>query len=110
MDRQQPRQRALHRNDDIVLEAFMLKIEVESNGAGRHIRLIGRVRAENIEDLSSQIAMSDERTTLDLREVTIVDLAAVRFLLSCEKNGLELLNCSLYIREWMAREQSADGS
>jgi anti-anti-sigma regulatory factor len=84
----------------------MLKIEVESNGVGRRIRLIGRVRAENIEELSSQIAAG---TTIDLREVTIVDLAAVRFLLSCEKNGLELVNCSLYIREWIAREQAVHG-
>jgi hypothetical protein len=87
----------------------MLKIEVGTNGAGRHIRLIGRVRAENIDELSSQIAADDECTTIDLHEVTIVDLAAVRFLLSCEKNGLQLLNCSLYIREWIAREQSVQG-
>jgi anti-anti-sigma regulatory factor len=87
----------------------MLKIEVESNGADRRIRLIGRVRAENIDELSSQLAADDEYTTIDLREVTIVDLAAVRFLLSCEKNGRELLNCSLYIREWIVREQSVQG-
>jgi anti-anti-sigma regulatory factor len=87
----------------------MLKIEVESNGAGRRIRLIGRVRAANIDELSSQLAAADQCTTIDLREVTIVDLAAVRFLLSCEKNGLELLNCSLYIREWIVREQSVQG-
>jgi hypothetical protein len=87
----------------------MLKIEFESNGAGRHIRLIGRVRADNIAELSSQIVADYERTTLDLREVTIVDLAAVRFLLSCEKKGSELMNCPLYIREWIAREQNTPG-
>jgi anti-anti-sigma regulatory factor len=86
----------------------MLKIEVESNGAGHHIRLIGRVRAANIDELSKQLAADDKDTTIDLREVTIVDLAAVRFLLSCEKNGLQLLNCSLYIREWIVREQSQE--
>jgi hypothetical protein len=87
----------------------MLKIELESNGSGRHIRLIGRVRADNIDELSSQIVAGHERTTIDLREVTIVDLAAVRFLLSCEEKGLELMNCPLYIREWIAREQSTQG-
>jgi anti-anti-sigma regulatory factor len=84
----------------------MLKIELESNGSGWHIRLIGRVRADNIDELSSQMVAGHERTTIDLREVTIVDLAAVRFLLSCEEKGLELMNCPLYIREWIAREQS----
>jgi anti-anti-sigma regulatory factor len=87
----------------------MLKIELESNGSGRHIRLIGRVRADNIEELSSQIVAGHESTTIDLREVTIVDLAAVRFLLSCKEKGLELMNCPLYIREWIAREQSTQG-
>ena len=87
----------------------MFKIEVESNDAGRRIRLIGRVSFENIDELSSQLAMSDEYTMIDLREVTIVDLAVVRFLLSCEKSGRKLLNCSLYIREWIEREQSSPG-
>jgi hypothetical protein len=86
----------------------MLKIEMEANGAGRHIRLIGRVRAENIDDLASQLRANGEGTAIDLREVTIVDLAAVRFLLSCEKNGVPLLNCSLYVREWIRREQSTE--
>jgi len=101
---------AVTRSDDIVVKLSMLKIEVEANGSGRVIRLIGRVRSENVDSLATQIAESDERTTLDLRDVTIVDLAVVRFLLTCEKNGLELLNCSLYIREWIAREQSVDGT
>jgi anti-anti-sigma regulatory factor len=87
----------------------MFKIEVESNGAGRHIRLIGRLRAANIDELSGQLAADDKCTSIDLRDVTIVDLAAVRFLLSCENGGLQLLNCSLYIREWIVRERSMQG-
>ncbi len=83
----------------------MLKIEIEANGSGRIIRLIGRIRGEDVSTLLGEIAKSDEPTSLDLRDVTIVDLAIVRFLLGCEERGLDLLNCSLYIREWIAREK-----
>jgi len=42
---------------------------------------------------------------LDLREVTLVDVAVVRFLITCEAEGIELRHCAPYIREWMGREQ-----
>jgi hypothetical protein len=41
---------------------------------------------------------------LDLEEVALVDVAAVRFLSACEADGIELLYCAQYIREWMRRE------
>jgi hypothetical protein len=40
-----------------------------------------------------------------LDEVTLVDVAAVRFLIACEAEGIEVRHCAPYIREWMAREQ-----
>ena len=83
----------------------MLKIEIEASGSGRIIRLIGRIRGENVETLVAEIADSGEPTSLDLREVTIVDLEAIRFLLGCERQGVALLNCSLYIREWIVSER-----
>ncbi len=91
------------------LEPFMLKIEVETNGSTRVIRLIGRIRSEHVDALAVQIAEGTESTALDLREVTLVDLAVVRFLAFCEIKGLELLHCSLYVREWIERERGADG-
>jgi anti-anti-sigma regulatory factor len=85
----------------------MLKIETESNGSGRVIRLIGRIRAEHIETLETQLSHGDSPANLDLREVTIVDLKVVQFLVNCESNGIRLQNCPLYVREWIVREQSA---
>jgi anti-anti-sigma regulatory factor len=84
----------------------MLKIEVESHGAGAVIRLIGRIQVEHIELLRQQIAAAGEIAGLDLQEVTLVDLATVRFLLSCKHQGMELFGCSPFIREWMARERN----
>jgi hypothetical protein len=38
-------------------------------------------------------------------EVTLVDVDAVRFLKVCESRGIQLRDCSPYIRKWMAQEQ-----
>jgi hypothetical protein len=43
------------------------------------------------------------RKILDLREVTLVDVGVVRFLISCENERVELVQCPLYVREWMFR-------
>jgi hypothetical protein len=85
----------------------MLKIEVETYGNVRLIHLIGRIRVEHIEVLESEIAAAGEVAKLNLHEVTLVDLAVVRFLLTCENNGVLLIGCSPYIREWMTRESGA---
>jgi hypothetical protein len=45
---------------------------------------------------------------LDLEEVTLVDIGAVRFLLVCEESGMELLHCSPYIRQWMVTEKARE--
>jgi hypothetical protein len=43
---------------------------------------------------------------LDLGEVTLVDADAVRFLAAAEAAGTKLLNCPLFVREWIRRERS----
>jgi hypothetical protein len=42
---------------------------------------------------------------LDLEEVDLVDVEGVRFLNTCETDGIPVLHCSPYIREWMSRER-----
>jgi hypothetical protein len=46
------------------------------------------------------------RKILDLSEVTLVDIAVVRFLITCEDEGIELVECPPYVREWMFRERA----
>ena len=46
------------------------------------------------------------RIILDLGEITLVDIAAVRFLLGCEDEGIQLIQCPPYVREWMLRERA----
>jgi len=56
-------------------------------------------------ELRTQVRRHRPRLVLDLNEVTLVDVGVVRFLIACEAEGIELLNCAPYILEWMAREQ-----
>jgi hypothetical protein len=40
---------------------------------------------------------------LDLRDVTLVNQDAIKFLSSCEADSIKLENCPAYIREWIKR-------
>ena len=82
-----------------------LKIEKTVGEHGTTIKLMGRIRAEHLGELKAQITASLPRIVLELGEVSLVDADAVRFLGSCESEGIELLNCSAYIREWIVREK-----
>ena len=81
-----------------------LRIQQDSSGCATTIRLIGRVRSEHLLELTKLIESVGPNVVLDLDEVTLVDVDAVRFFSGCEVNGAQLLHCSLYIREWMLRE------
>jgi anti-anti-sigma regulatory factor len=82
-----------------------LRIERNADLAGTTIRLIGRMQAEHVSEVERQIGESGTKVTLDLEEVTLVDVQVVRFLGVCEIRGISVLNCSPYISEWIARER-----
>ena len=82
-----------------------LKIEKYSDGYSTTIRLIGRMRAEHVEELVIQIRESGPAITLDLEQLTLVDVETVRFLGACEARGHTLLHCSPYIRDWIGNER-----
>jgi ABC-type transporter Mla MlaB component len=73
------------------------------------IRLIGRMQRECLADLEAEIESTKPKPTLDLREVTLVDVEAVSFLITCQDGGVALLHCSPYIRRWMTRERAQRG-
>ena len=81
------------------------KIEKYRNEHGTTIRLIGRMRAEHLSELEKQIKESESKIVLDLEELDLVDVEAVRFLGTCETQGVTLLNCSAYIRDWIGKER-----
>jgi len=45
---------------------------------------------------------------MDLDEVDLVDIDAVRFLNACETQDVEVVNCSAYIQEWMFQERARE--
>ncbi len=63
--------------------------------------------AENIGEMKSlfQSEGKGRRLVLDLRDLTLVDQAAVSFLERCEADGVRLENCPAYIREWIRRDR-----
>lgn len=81
------------------------KIEKYRDAHVTTIRLIGRMRAEHLSELEKQIREREAKTVLDLEELDLVDVEAVRFLGMCETQGVTLLNCSPYIRDWIGKER-----
>jgi anti-anti-sigma regulatory factor len=81
------------------------KIEKFRDRHSTTIRLIGRMRAEHLSELEEQIRESESKIVLDLEELNLVDVEAIRFLGVCETQGVTLLNCSPYIRDWIGKER-----
>ncbi|HEY6269455.1 MAG TPA: hypothetical protein VIX11_14220 [Candidatus Acidoferrum sp.] len=70
------------------------------------LRLSGRIQSEFLVCVRSAMNDGCARKILDLSEVTLVDLGVIRFLINCEDEGIELVQCPPYVREWMLRERA----
>ena len=91
------------------LAITMFKIEKVAEGNASVLRLVGWINAKHLDELDQLITGANrKRFKLDLSEVTLVDINVVRFLGDQERQGVELVKCSPYIREWIQREQSAN--
>ena len=84
----------------------MLRIEKDCDGCVTRLRLSGRIQSDHIAWVQSAMSDGCARKILDLSEVTLVDLGVVRFLISCEDEGIELVHCPPYVREWIFRERA----
>jgi hypothetical protein len=83
----------------------MLRIEKESHGDTTSLRISGRIQSSNIGNIRAQMDDDRVRIVLDLGEVTLVDVEVVRFLSDCENEGIVLVHCPPYVREWILRER-----
>jgi hypothetical protein len=84
---------------------WTLKIEKDSQGGKATIRLIGHFQSEHVGELKKQLQHDGPLFILDLKEVTVVDVEVVRFLVESKADGVKIVHCSQYIRKWMARER-----
>ena len=87
----------------------MLRIEKDCVGNVTRLRLSGRLESDLIICIESVLSDCCGHTILDLCEVTLVDVGVVRFLISCEDDAIELVQCPPYVREWMLRERAERG-
>ncbi len=84
----------------------MLRIERRSKGkSSTKLKLSGRMQADGLSELLAEIEKCSSLASLDLEEVTLLDRDSVRFLIRCESEGVQLVNCPLYVQEWIARER-----
>jgi anti-anti-sigma regulatory factor len=83
----------------------MFKIR-RSDGKFVVFALSGRITAARLPELQALLESEpeDHAIALDLRELKLADRDAVRFLASCEANGMKLANCPPYIRAWIEKE------
>ena len=70
------------------------------------IRLSGEFRSKQLAQVKAEIELCESPAVLDLEELNLVDVEAVRFLNACETKGISVSRCSPYISEWMLRERS----
>ena len=83
----------------------MLKIQRKTNG-GVIFTLSGRIEAEDIDELRRLLDLegAGSQVALDLKDVTLVDRDAIRYLADCEADGTKLANCPPYVRKWIGQE------
>jgi len=87
-----------------------LKIESAFDGKTATLRLSGRIEEDHLAAIQEEIRRYHPRLAFNLGEATLVDGEVVRFLAEREMEGVELVDCPRYIREWIARERSQDCS
>jgi hypothetical protein len=80
--------------------------EISAAGQGFTVfTLSGHMKAEQVAELKELFDTDYRSIILDLQEMRLADRDAVKFLGSCERDGMKLDNCPAYVREWMDREE-----
>jgi hypothetical protein len=69
------------------------------------IRLSGELRSADLEHVRVEIARVGAPIILDLQEVDLVDIHGIRWLNTCQAQGVQVENCAPYICEWMYQEK-----
>ncbi len=86
----------------------MLKIVRTTENESVILTLFGRIAEGNLEELKRVVGLEtgDHNLVLDLKDVTLVDQSAIRFLARCEEESATLENSPAYIRDWIAAEKN----
>ena len=87
-----------------------LKIESAFDGNAVTVRLSGRIEEDHLVAIQAEVRRYHPRLAFNLGEATLVDREVVRFLAAQEVEGVELLDCPRYIRQWIACERNHECS
>ena len=87
----------------------MLRIEKVSGKTPTVLKMSGRIQEENLPELQTEIEQCTDSPRLDLKDVTLLDRRSVRFLIQCESQGIQLVNCPLFVQEWITCERRRAG-
>ena len=87
----------------------MLRIDKLPGKNSTILKLSGRIQEENLGDLQTEIARCPDSPKLDLRDVNLLDRRSVQFLIHCVSQGMELVNCPLFVQEWITCERRRAG-
>ena len=82
-----------------------LKLKRICEKGGTRIRLSGELRYSHLVDVRAEIEQVGQAVTLDIDEVEVVDIDGIRLLNEYQDQGIQVVNCSPYIREWMLQEK-----
>jgi hypothetical protein len=88
-----------------VAKRVTLRIETTPGQQRTIVKLIGRIQTEHLSELRVQLGAIAESIVLDLGDVSLVSLDVVKFLSTCQSEGIQLLNCPTYIRKWITKEK-----
>jgi hypothetical protein len=85
----------------------MLRIRRSAN-AEVVFKLSGRLDNEHIAELEALIGAeaNGRPIVLDLQDMTLTCEDGISFLALCEAANITLVNCDLYVREWIARQRN----
>ena len=82
-----------------------MKIETATDGPAVILRLVGRLESTYLDELQAELRKHRLPLVFDLDQVTLVDDGVVRFFIACQVQGIELVHCAPYIREWMRSQR-----
>jgi hypothetical protein len=89
---------------------MVLRIEQSNNSEFVIFTLSGRIENEIIRELQEILPLdrANHKIAFDLKDIRLVDQHSVEFLEECEAQGVELWNCSPYLREWIVKVRAAN--
>ena len=83
----------------------MLKIERTHSDSKNVLTLTGRIGSDDVQTLKASMEQAELASALDLNQVDLINLDAVRFLATLEMRGIELRNCRPLVRAWIDVER-----